>query len=134
MVAAKIVPSDDPDWVEEVENEAKRLDELQALQGDAIPTKIFAGQLHGGKERLLITNYVDGRRVDEVMVTTEVASNARKVLGLIHSAGYLHGDVNARNILAKKSGDVVFVDFGKAKKGSENAYQREREDLEIALR
>ncbi|GAQ93423.1 hypothetical protein KFL_015150010 [Klebsormidium nitens] len=130
VVAAKFVPGDDEDWVREFDNEARSLDEMKVLQGTALPEKVYAGKVHNGKDRLLVTKLVEGQRLDEVAVTSQVANNARKVLGDIHNLGFSHGDVAPRNIIVKKSGQVVFVDLGRARKGSEALFEQERKQLE----
>jgi serine/threonine protein kinase len=134
-VAAKVAFGRDPEWIQELENEAQVLDELQRLQGSTIPQKIYAGPVHGGKDRLLVTRLVEGKRLDKAIVTPAVVKSARKALSEIHNLGYTHGDIEPRNILVENGGQCIFVDLGRARRAkNESAFRRERAELEATLR
>lgn len=132
-MAAKIVSGNAEKWIiEEIENESRTFDALKSLQGAAIPRKVFAGKVSGGKDWLLITTYVEGDGFDKISVTSSVAEKARRALQDIHNQGFLHGDVMPRNIIVKQSEDCVFVDLGRARR-AENESQKEDEMAKLEV-
>lgn len=135
-VAAKIVSQGSKDWVqEEIENEARKLEVLRPLQGSVLPEKLFSGKVNGGKDWLLITRFVEGDRLNSVVVTEKVANNARAALKEIHKRGHIHGDVMPRNILVNGRGECVFIDLGQAKRvKTETDKEAEMRELEVWLK
>jgi tRNA A-37 threonylcarbamoyl transferase component Bud32 len=135
-VAAKMVFADEEAWVkEEIENERQSLEALSSLQGSVIAEKVFAGKINEGKDRLLVTKFVEGTRLDNFQMREEVAANARSALEEIHGKGYIHGDVVARNIVVQPSGKCVFVDLGRTRHAkSRKEKQTEMLELEAAIK
>jgi RIO-like serine/threonine protein kinase len=127
-VAAKIVPGDADQWVQdEIENEVRKLESLRPLQGLVVPEKVFAGKVNSGRDRLSITKFVEGQHLDEAPRTQLVAANARRALKEIHNRGYIHGDVMPRNILVRKTGECVLLDLGQAT----NAKTEDEKEMEV---
>lgn len=115
-VAAKMVLADEDAWVrDEIENESRCLEALRSLQGSAIVEKLFASTINQGKDRLLVTKFVEGTRLDKAEITEDVAASARSALREMHKKGYIHGDVTSRNVIVQPSGKCVFVDLGRAR-------------------
>lgn len=111
-----MVFADEEAWVkEEIENERQSLEALRSLQGSIIAEKVFAAEINEGKDRLLVTTFVEGTQLDKAQMTEEVAANDRRALEEIHGKGYIHGDVVARKIIVQPSGKCVFVDLGRTR-------------------
>ena len=102
-----------------LQNEGEVYEALQSLWGVAIPTLVFNGPISYGREALAIT--YEGMSLDEsyhTLKTTDIAANARKSLSAIHRAGYVHGDIAARNLVVDNFGNVKFIDLGQSHRSS----------------
>jgi serine/threonine-protein kinase len=70
----------------------------------------------------LVMEYVDGVSLEEIRLTMKVGLRAKaKILARaaegfadIHEAGFIHHDINPRNILVNRQNQVKIIDFGLA--------------------
>jgi len=69
----------------------------------------------------IIMDYVEGRRLDDIIADNQVVSDLTtrrwlegllKGLGAIHEADIIHGDIKPSNIIITGNGDPVLIDFG----------------------
>lgn len=88
----------------------------------------------------LVTDYVEGRKLSDVLMKRRLRPSEAAALGLrlletlagIHERGIMHGDVKPANIIVPISGDAllydraVLLDFGHAAIGDEQPYDHER--------
>lgn len=73
-------------------------------------------------EHYLVMEYVDGLDLEQIRRTMKVGlrakakliSSAAEGFAAIHEAGYIHHDVNPRNILVSKHNQLKIIDFGLA--------------------
>ena len=73
-------------------------------------------------EQYLVMEYVDGVSLEEVRVSMKVGLRAKAKLVAraaegfadIHQAGFIHHDINPRNILVNKQNQIKIIDFGLA--------------------
>ena len=88
---------------------------LRSLQGSAIPQLIGVFIIDGFKGYALGIRAVDGvtlRRYFETKAPTiELFHLAWSQLCALHNCGVAHMDVRAENMLIKRDGSVVFIDF-----------------------
>ena len=100
---------------------------LKSLQGDIIPKFIFCGSdfnflfvfvtTYEGESLKDDDDGVAKEKVDETFVF-----KARDAIICLHQQGVIHGDVAKRNILQRKDGKAIWIDFelSKLKEDFEN--------------
>lgn len=106
--AAKVALSGTPEGAL-LEQEASRYHEILALQGSVLPRVLGCGMFPGNKLYGLITAY-NPERFDRLR-HRHLLPEARQKLQAIHTAGYIHGDLAARNIMLRADGSLCFVDL-----------------------
>lgn len=129
-VAVKVLlPSlgDDPEFTTRFQAEARM---MAALRHPGIVAVHDVGQAvldDGSRVSYLVMEYVDGEslvvwlrragRLDAAS-TMSVVAQAAGALHAAHTGGIVHRDVKPGNLLVKRDGTVVLVDFGIARSGS----------------
>ena len=121
LVAVKILPveiSDDPDFVERFQREARALAKLSHPH-------IVAVYDYGQIDDLcyIIMEFVDGTNLRQAVRTKTLASDEAlaivpqicEALQFAHDEGVVHRDIKPENILIDKRGRVKIADFGLAK-------------------
>ena len=69
------------------------------------------------KNHKIVMEFVDGTRIKELLYTadkktvTKVCLEIGKLIGKLHSAGIIHGDLTTSNMILKES-QIYFIDFG----------------------
>ncbi|MBP0020417.1 MAG: serine/threonine protein kinase [Cyanobacteria bacterium SBLK] len=113
----------DPDSIEKASElfarEATRLDELG--DHDQIPN-LFA-HFYQDKEQYLVQEFIEGENLDAVLKNKgkfdetqirEFLKSLLPVLQFIHQRKVIHRDIKLENIIQRKTGELVLVDFGAA--------------------
>ncbi|KAF8926465.1 hypothetical protein BGZ47_002706 [Haplosporangium gracile] len=98
---------------EELKNEAKVYQKLQALQGRYIP-KLWLAGVADGLEMVLVTDFV-GTEVSQELLDGTAQRKIREAMSAIHELGVVHGDIRPQNIVMQGRGPdakFYFVDFG----------------------
>jgi tRNA A-37 threonylcarbamoyl transferase component Bud32 len=125
-------------------NEGRVYDYLEDIQGVAIPTLHYWGDLYGGMRLAVITSDEGDslpeeepeERTEWRVVSSLAKANAFAALNIIHDAGVLHGDVRGANIAIRED-SAKLIDFGMAKivgrKVDEENKSKEVEDLKKAF-
>ena len=73
-------------------------------------------------EHFIVMEYIDGVSLQFVRETNaadlnrklELLAQAADALAAVHTAGYIHHDINPRNFLVNREGEVKLIDFGLA--------------------
>lgn len=120
----------DPDSIEKASElfarEATRLDELG--DHDQIPN-LFA-HFYQDKEQYLVQEFIEGENLDAVLKhkgkfdetqIREFLNSLLPVLQFIHERKVIHRDIKLENIIQRKTGELVLVDFGAATANSATA-------------
>jgi len=89
---------------------------MKSLRGIKVP-KIF---WEYSRRRLLVMEYIDGVRVDDVQAIREFGLNPKRIaqngfvayMTQIFEDGFFHGDPHPGNLLVTRDGDIAFLDFG----------------------
>ncbi|NQW64116.1 MAG: serine/threonine protein kinase, partial [Deltaproteobacteria bacterium] len=109
-------------WVQKVQREAEILHSLRTV--GVVPVR--ATWRENGTAYFAM-DFVDGielprQPIDGVRWETwePVARRFLRALGAIHAAGLVHGDIKPQNVLVRKDGTPVIIDFGTAR-SSEDA-------------
>jgi tRNA A-37 threonylcarbamoyl transferase component Bud32 len=116
-----------PEFHDEMLNEARTYVELGKLQGHGIPKLKGVGYTAGGLFALM-TEF-GGWPIKVENLNDEERKMILGVLDSIHGEGFLHGDLRCENILIEHSHDdprITFIDFGSSRKFS-NHKESERE-------
>ena len=124
-IAMVALPGRDADlaiWVQKVQREAEILHSLRTV--GVVPVR--ATWRENGTAYFAM-DFVDGielprQPIDGVRWETwePVARKFLRALGAIHAAGLVHGDIKPQNVLVRKDGTPVIIDFGTAR-SSEDA-------------
>lgn len=61
-------------------------------------------------------------------VTPQIEENVIQAFKVLHSKGVCHGDVRAANVLVRKNGSVVIVDFERSVLNADKLMLFEEED------
>jgi serine/threonine protein kinase len=108
---------DGADMRKELDEEIHIYEKLQDLQNDVIPELLFGGHLVGGKYAIATSDA--GVTLENWKPTTAdaratglIVEDALLKLDRLHKSGYLHGDVELRNVVVNKNGKVNFIDLG----------------------
>lgn len=70
------------------------------------------------QEKTLIIEFIDGRRLKEVLDTLNperrrvVARQIGILIGRLHKSNLIHGDLTTSNMILIKTGKICFIDFG----------------------
>ena len=78
----------------------------------------------------IVMRFIDGSRLKELFYKAgpkqELAEKVGKSIGMLHSAGIVHGDLTTSNMI-EKGGRVYFIDFGLG------SFSRRTEDFAVDL-
>jgi len=96
---------------------------MHAAKQAGVPTPVIL--LVDVKEATIIMQYVEGKQLKQLL--GEAARNARcrlcqtvgKLIGNLHAAGIVHGDLTTSNMILSSAGRIFFVDFGLAERTAE---------------
>lgn len=89
---------------------------MKSLRGVKVP-KIY---WEFSRRRLLVMEYIDGVRVDNVPAIFDFGLNPKRIaqngfiayMTQIFGDGFFHGDPHPGNLLVTRDGELVFLDFG----------------------
>lgn len=104
---------------EQVATEIAVYRRLQDLQGNSIPKFLGYGNLCGVVDILIL----EACGEPDYCATVDVL---KELLQQIHARGFLHGDVELRNVVCHARRGHVLIDFGCSK--VDNISEREKED------
>ncbi len=85
------------------------------------------------EDMTMVMGYINGVRVKEALDLMGVGDRVRlcrhvgRLIGRLHKAGIIHGDLTTSNIIVAEDGVVYFIDFGLG------GYSREVEDWGVDL-
>jgi ubiquinone biosynthesis protein len=104
------------DFVRDGKNAEILAENMKGMKGIHIP-KIY-WEFTG--KRLLVMEYIEGVRIDDLAGLKKLGINTRTValnglhayLKQIFQDGFFHGDPHSGNLLVMKNGDIAFLDFG----------------------
>ncbi len=84
-------------------------------KGYRVPTPLFSSLKHS----LIVFNFIDGRKLSEVLRSEKSIEKERLIyslggiIGGIHNEGIVHGDPNLTNfILSSREQEIYIIDFG----------------------
>ncbi|MBD2774592.1 serine/threonine-protein kinase [Iningainema tapete] len=116
--------SHNPDQVIKVRELFKReVETLQKLNGHPQIPKFFA-HIEENQEFYLVQEFIDGHSFsDEIKAVTKLEEievvhflkDLLTILEFIHSKNIIHRDINPDNIIRRKDGKLVLIDFGAVK-------------------
>ncbi|MBI2986222.1 MAG: AarF/ABC1/UbiB kinase family protein [Deltaproteobacteria bacterium] len=112
----KQVIEEEMDFLREAENASRFRANFEGSQDLYVP-KIF---LHLTTEKVLVMEYIEGTRIDELDRLRESGLDLRKIarrgsdvlFKMILTDGFFHADPHAGNFLVLNNGQLAFVDFG----------------------
>ncbi len=81
---------------------------ISAARRIGVPTPI----IHDLEDFDIVMEYIDGRPLKE-KIDADLSHKTGRVVGLLHSAGIIHGDLTTSNILHYQ-GRIYLIDFGLA--------------------
>ncbi|MBS7656829.1 MAG: KEOPS complex kinase/ATPase Bud32 [Candidatus Bathyarchaeia archaeon] len=83
----------------------------------------------------IVMEYIEGKQVKQIL--NEMSPNERtkiftcigELVGKLHAAGIVHGDLTTSNMILTQKGDIVFIDFGL----SEQTWEVEARGVDLHL-
>lgn len=120
----------DPEALKELQHESAAYDEMQELQGRAIPRKLAEGYIKEISCYFLATELLEGSLAEaDLSLRNDLLPAAAEALELVHRHGIFHGDVRPENFL-RVGNRVMVADFGCAElKAEQEKLLEEEEEL-----